>query len=470
MPKHFTANHPFRFPLLLLAALCVGTPACVLAEIADGQTTLAAPATQPQSAVVHPDWSYNASIYEVNIRQYTPQGTFKAFQEHLPRLEEMGVGILWLMPIHPIGELNRKGTVGSHYAVKDYRKVNPEYGTMDDFKALVAEAHERGMRVILDWVPNHTAWDNALTVEHPDWYTKDEQGNFAPPVPDWNDVIDLNYDSEDLWRYMLDSLAYWVREGDVDGYRVDVAGMVPLDFWAQARRELSQIKPVFLLAEWDAPEAHNDAYDMTYSWGLNGVFHGIVKGEKTADDLWAYLKGESESFSPEAIRMYFTSNHDENSWNGSAVERYGDAAEVFAVLTLTLDGMPLVYSGQEAGIDRKLAFFDKDEIEWADHPMTEVYSTLLNLRKTNKALAVGGLGGEVTPIKSFTEGLFGFTRERDGDGVVVVVNLTDQPQRVALTTGPRPDVYQDVFTGEHVDLNEGFEVNLAPWGYRVLKR
>ncbi len=480
MLKTTTPVWALGLSMTLIAALCLWSPTHLAAdtpatapEIApasapDTPTAPVAPTAQPASTVVHPDWSYNASIYEVNIRQHTLQGTFKAFQAHLPRLQKMGVGILWLMPIHPIGELNRKGTLGSHYAVKDFRKVNPDYGTLDDFKALVDDAHERGMRIILDWVPNHTAWDNPLTLEHPDWYTKDDQGNFTPPVPDWNDVIDLDYDHPGLNRYMLDSLAYWVREADIDGYRVDVAGMVPLEFWAQARQELSEIKPVFLLAEWDDPAAHRDAYDMTYAWSLNGVFHRIVAGKATPKDLWAHLKEEDTRIDDQAIRMYFTSNHDENSWNGSAIERYGDAAEAFAVLTLTLDGMPLVYNGQEAGLDRRLAFFDKDPIDWADHSMAEVYTKLLNLRKANKALAVGGRGGAVKQMDQGSKEFFSFTRQRDGDGVVVTVNLTDQPIEVMLMHPPLGSGdYTDALTGEVVLLKPGTKITLKPWGYRV---
>ncbi len=434
--------------------------------------TLDAPKAQAASSVVHPEWCYQASIYEVNIRQYTPEGTINAFREHLPRLQDMGVGILWLMPIHPIGEVNRKKTLGSYYAVKDFRQVNPEFGTMQDFKALVDEAHERGMRVILDWVPNHTAWDNHLTVDHPDWYTKDEHGNFTPPVPEWDDVIDLDYDNKQLWRYMLDSLAFWVREAGVDGYRVDVAGMVPLEFWVQARQELNEIKPVFLLAEWDDPAAHKAAYDMTYAWSLNGVFHDIVEGKKIASDLWTHLQDEDSKYADEDIRMYFTSNHDENSWHGSAIERYGDAAEVFAVITLTLDGMPLVYSGQEAGNDRRLKFFSKDQITWREHPMADVYKTLINLRKANPALALGGRGGAVKRIDNHTFGneLFAFEREASGHKVIVLANLTDHERTIMYSEPDTDEPMVNVFTGKPIDPDEGLFLKLEPWGYRVFAR
>ena len=442
----------------LNATLLADSPAAIEAE----------PKAAPTSTVIHPEWAYPATIYEVNIRQYTPEGTINAFREHLPRLQDMGVGILWLMPINPIGEQNRKETLGSYYAVKDYRKVNPEFGTLEDFKALVDEAHQRGMHIILDWVPNHTAWDNPLTLEHPDWYTKDKAGNFTPPVPDWDDVIDLNYDNKELWRYMIDSLAYWVREADVDGYRVDVAGMVPLAFWAQARNELTRIKPVFLLAEWDDPSAHTDAYDMTYAWSLNGVFHDIVQGEKTASNLWAYLAEDEARFPDDAIRMYFTSNHDENSWNGSAIERYGDAAEVFAVLTFTLNGMPLIYSGQEAGNDRRLDFFNKDQITWQDHPLANVYKTLANLRKNNPALAIDGRGGKVIPFCDKTQAdVFAFTRKRNDHAVLVIANLTDQSVEPMLNSHPGVHGLTDVFTGERFAHKPGEKIQLGPWQYKV---
>ena len=215
----------------------------------------------PVSKVVHPEWSKNANIYEVNIRQYSPEGTFNAFTDDLPRLQAMGVDIIWLMPIHPIGELNRKGTLGSYYAVQDFNAVNPEFGTEEDLRALVNKAHELGMKVILDWVANHSAWDNVWTINK-EWYTLDEEGNFVPPIEDWSDVIDFNYDNPELREAMLSALEYWVREFDIDGYRCDVAGMVPTDFWVHAHTELDKIKDVFMLAEDGEPELLLEAFDM----------------------------------------------------------------------------------------------------------------------------------------------------------------------------------------------------------------
>ena len=263
------------------------------------------------------EWSANQSIYEVNIRQYSVEGTFKAFEKHLPRLKKMGVGILWFMPIHPIGAKNRKGSLGSYYSVKDYMAVNPEFGTMEDFKHLVREIHGLEMIVIIDWVANHTAWDNSLTINHPDWFTRDQEGNFVSPVPDWTDVIDLNYDHPELRAYMIEALKFWVEEVDIDGFRCDVAEMVPLDFWRKARLELDKIKSVFMLAEGESPDLYNNGFDMTYDWNLFHLMNDVAKGKKTAVDLQSYLDKEHGTFGKADYRMTFTSNHDENTWNGT---------------------------------------------------------------------------------------------------------------------------------------------------------
>ena len=419
--------------------------------------------------VTHPDWSYNQSIYEVNLRQYSPGGTFAEFEEHLPRLKDLGVGILWFMPINPIGEKNRKGSLGSYYSVKDYYGVNPEFGTLEDFERLVAEIHDMGMYVIIDWVANHTAWDNALTKEHPEWFIRDIHGDFVPPVPDWSDVIDLNYGDPGLWRYMIDAMEFWVRDVDVDGFRCDVAGMVPLEFWNVARAELDSIKPVFMLAEWEAPEAHDFAFDMTYSWNLYHLMNKIAKQVVPASAIGVYLERERDTYSPDAYRMLFTSNHDENSWNGTAFERLGDAAPTLAVLCATLEGMPLVYSGQEAGLNKRLEFFEKDLIPWQDHPMGEIYTALLNLKKENRALWNGDMGGEPQWIHTSDDNaVFAFLREKEGDRVLVLLNLTPVDQMVSLKDERCAGDYKEAFSGETVTVYPQVGVGLLPWGYVVL--
>ena len=421
------------------------------------------------SEVKHPAWSCDATIYEVNLRQYSPGGTFGEFAQHLPRLKAMGVKILWLMPVNPIGVLNRKGTLGSYYSVRDYLAVNPEYGTRDDFKSLVAQAHALGMYVIIDWVANHTAWDNPLTIEHPDWYSRDAAGKFTPPVPDWADVIDLNYDSQDLRRYMIDAMKSWVAECGIDGFRCDVAEMVPLDFWVAARAELEQVKPVFMLAEGEAAALHERAFDATYGWQLFRLMREISEGAASAVDIWAYLDGDGAAYAADAYRMYFTSNHDENSWNGTAYEMFGDGARAFAVLAATLDGIPMVYSGQEAGLKHRLAFFDKDSIAWADDEFAGLYATLLNLKQANRALWNGDSGGAVERVKTSNDGaVFAFVRKRGDDRVLVEANLSQRTQKVELRGKSFAGAYTDVFTNKPTSLGDGTWVKLEPWTYRVL--
>lgn len=274
-----------------------------------------------------PDWAYNATIYEVNLRQFTEEGTFKAFEEHLPRLKELGVDILLLMPIHPIGELNRKGSLGSYYSVKDYTDVNPELGTLNEFRDLVNKIHSLEMYVIIDWVANHTAWDNVWVEKHPEFFTQDENGNFVPPVEDWSDVIDLNFENKELWEKMADALKFWVEEFNIDGYRCDVAGMVPVEFWNYVRPRLDEIKPVFMLAEWDTPDMHFEAFDMTYDWELHKIMNRIYSKETSVKDLINHLAQDRNRYPEYAIRMQFTDNHDENTWNGTVFERLGEAVE-----------------------------------------------------------------------------------------------------------------------------------------------
>lgn len=422
-----------------------------------------------KSHVEQVDWSKNATIYEVNIRQFTEEGTFNSFAEHLPRLKEMGVDILWLMPIHPIGELNRKGTLGSYYSVKDFKKVNPEFGTFDDFKSLVYKAHELGMYVIIDWVANHAAWDNNLVETNPEFFTKDSLNNFVPPVPDWSDVIDFDYENKELWEYMIGALKFWVEEYNIDGYRCDVAGMVPTEFWNKARKELDAIKPIFMLAEWESPELHEYAFDMTYAWDLHHLMNDIAKGEKSAADLDDYWKQEKKEYPANAYRMVFTSNHDENSWNGTVFERMGDAAEAMLILACTVEGMPLVYSGQEAGMNKRLDFFEKDLIEWKEHKFYDLYKRLFELKKTNTALWNGNFGGEIKKVKNGNdENIYSFTREKNGDKIFVIINLSSETQTAKFNDRTLTGSYNNVINNETVTLTGSDEFNLAPWSCKVL--
>jgi glycosidase len=402
-------------------------------------------AQQPTSAtMVHAPWTRSANIYEVNIRQYTKEGTFNAFATHLPRLRKMGVDILWLMPVHPIGVKNRKGTLGSYYAVRDYTAVNPEFGTMDDFKRLVKQAQGLGMRVIIDWVANHTAFDNPWTVQHKDWYLKDAKGEIFPvtytegPEPEyWTDVTGLDWTQKGLWKGMTDAMAFWVREAGIDGFRCDVAAKVPTAFWEQARVELEKIRPMFMLAEAWQPELHGKAFDMTYGWDSLGVFKDIAKGKSDARALRALFEKPPVAYPQHAYRMRFTSNHDENSWHGSDVEHYGKAFQAMAVLAATLPGMPLIYGGQEAGLDKRLEFFEKDPIVWKEHPNAQLYAWLLKLKHENPALWNGQYGGGLKFVETGNDKVVSYRREKDRNVVAVTVNLSGVEQQFAGAGGKR---------------------------------
>lgn len=422
------------------------------------------PATGTEDSM-HPEWSRDATIYEVNVRQYTPEGTFSAFMEHLPRLQELGVEILWFMPIHPIGEKNRKGTLGSYYSVQDYKKVNPEFGTLEDFRELVSRSHEMGFRVIIDWVANHTAWDHPWVTEHPEWYTSDSAGNLVSPF-DWSDVVDLNYEERELWYAMAEALIYWVEEADIDGYRCDVAGMVPLEFWEYARTELDSIKPVFMLAEAEQPEHHHEAFDMSYAWEIHHIMNRIAAGEEDEDKLWGVLQKNDSVFPEDSYRMLFLTNHDENSWNGTIEERLGESAEAFAVLTFTLPGMPLIYSGQEAGLDKRLEFFEKDTIDWSKGETTfDFYSKLVDLKTENRALLNGTAGGEAVRIDA-GEGILAFSREKEGNEVVVIANLTGEEREVAFSGFDLP-AQDQIYMRQGTETTEANGITMAPWAYIV---
>lgn len=417
----------------------------------------------------HPEWSKNASIYQINTRQFTPEGTFNAAKEQLSRLKALGVDIIWLMPIHPIGEKNRKGTLGSPYAVKDYYGVNPEFGTLEDLKSFVKEAHAQGMYVILDWVANHTAWDNHLVEEYPEWYARDWKGDFRPtPWWDWSDIIDLDYKNEALRKYMTDAMTYWVKEADIDGYRCDVAGFVPIEFWDNVRAELNQIKEVFMLAEWESRDLHAKAFDMTYAWSWNEAVHAICTGKADLSRLFVYYSWNESAFPEDAMRMTFVSNHDKNAWEGTMYEQFGDGLEAAIVLSVVGEGMPLIYNGQEAGNARRLAFFEKDPIEWQPHPMGDLYQKLFHLLKENTALWHAPWGARMIAVPNDKPTkVLSFVRQNEQDKVFCVINFSAEVQEVQLQESLYYGDYKDFFTGEEVALSTPKTMKLDPWAYKV---
>ncbi len=382
-------------------------------------------------------WARQANIYEVNLRQFSVEGTFSAFEYHLPRLQQMGVDILWFMPIQPIGAKNRKGGWGSYYSCRDYTAINPEFGTLADFKRVVNRAHALGMHVIIDWVANHTAWDHAWASEHPAWYKKDAHGDIHAytyratadsEAEYWTDVVGLDFTQKDLWPAMTDAMLYWLRETNIDGFRCDVASLVPTPFWEQARDALERVKPVFMLAESDAPDLHVRAFDMTYDWRLYDALKLIAAGKAGVQSLRDWWRYECATYPRDAYRMRYTANHDSNSWHGHDVEFYGEAFKAMAVLAATLPGMPLIYGGQEAVFDRKLAFFEKDTINWNNYSLQDFYAGLLQLKRAHPALANGELGNALEWLSS-DDSVAAYVRGQGDARIRVVVNFSGRKNK-----------------------------------------
>ncbi|MDF0720482.1 alpha-amylase family glycosyl hydrolase [Kaistella sp. PBT33-4] len=421
----------------------------------------------------NPDWVKNATVYEVNIRQFSAEGTFREIEKQLPRLKEMGIDIIWLMPIHPIGELNRKGSLGSPYSVKDFKGINPEFGTEADFRNLVQAVHRQGMYVILDWVANHSSLDSNLVAEHPEFYKKSRNGRFRPtPWRDYDDIIELDYDQPELRKYMTEAMKYWVREFDIDGLRCDMASFVPRDFWENVRTELETLKPVFMLAEAEDRDLHSKAFDATYNWALWNHLHAIAQGRSNAKILAeAYLAEHVSIFPKEGIRLNFIDNHDKNSWEGNSVSNFGNALEAATVFTVLMDGMPLVYNGQEAGLSRSLKFFDRDPIEWKTHRNSNLYTTLFNLKHRNRGLWNGRFGGEMERVTNdCMEHIISLVREKEGDKVLAVFNLSPKKVNVTLDTSEHAGTYTELFSGSDKILLKSCHLELEPWGYLVLFR
>lgn len=428
---------------------------------------------QPRSYVEisTPEWVKNATLYELNIRQFSEEGNFKAIEEQLPRLKKLGIDIIWLMPIHPIGELHRKGSLGSYYSVKNYFEVNPEFGTEEDFKSLVKKIHDEGMFVILDWVANHTSWDNTLVAEHPEWYTRSRKNTFqSTRWRDYDDIIELDYSHPELRRYMTDALKYWISEFDIDGYRCDIASFVPLDFWENVRSELDTLKPVFMLAEGEDRDLHRKAFDATYNWTLWNILHQIALNHYSVKTLTeAYLAEHVSVFPKEALRMNFIDNHDKNSWEGTPSGNFGDALQAATVFTFMMDGIPLVYNGQEAGLDRSLEFFEKDPINWQTHDNAQLYATIFDLKHRNQALWNGRFGGEIVRIMNDKmDQIISFVREKNGHKVLTFINLSKDHVLAQFDTSFDKGSYESLFSGKEQIVDDTLIIDLEPWDYVVL--
>ena len=425
--------------------------------------------------VIHPGWSRNAVIYEVNLRQFTPEGTVNAFAQHLPRLKELGVDILWMMPINPISEKDRKGKLGSYYAVKNYKEFNPEFGTLDDFKSMVKKAQDMGLKVIIDWVPNHTGRDNVWVTEHPDYYKKDSLGNMIG-IYDWTDVYVLDYSNPETRKAMIDAMKFWLTDVGVDGFRCDVAMEVPTDFWNEARPQLQAVRPeLFMLAEATVPALQEIAFDMGYNWPMKDLFNEIAatsgqysfKGEngevrkfdeKHACDITTLLDKQAAEFPKDTYLMNMITNHDLNSWEGTEFERLGNLTDAFAVLSYTLPGMPLLYTGQETGMNRAFKFFEKDEApNW--EPRNEFftfYQKLNNLKHSQAALTAGIEGGPVVVYPVSSPDLYVFSRQSPDNAscVITMVNLGKDQINLEFSSDKKPELNEmkDYFTAKDAEM------------------
>lgn len=417
------------------------------------------------------DWCHNTNIYEVNLRQYTREGTFNAFSKELFRLKDMGVETLWFMPITPIAIKRRLGTLGSYYACSDYTNTNPEFGTIEDFKNLVKTAHQMGFKVLIDWVANHTGYDHIWTKKNPDFYKKNDTGNFYD-AHGWEDVIDLNYDNYQMRSAMIDAMHFWVTECNIDGFRCDMANLVPLDFWKEARMHLDAQKKLFWLAECEEP-AYHSVFDTTYAWKLLHTMEAYWRKEISIRQIENILGFYNINFPAYVFHLFFTSNHDENSHSGSEYERIGDAVKVFAILICTWhSSIPLIYSGQEAANKKRLSFFDKDVIDWNNHyPLHDFYKTLFQLRKTNPALGTTDEKSATIRIITDTDDkLFGFLRKNKDNEVLIFLNLSQDYYWMHLTDEKVKGIFKNVFTNELNDITKNRYFEMRPWDFYIYEK
>lgn len=432
--------------------------------------TILSCATQNTAKMELPqDWKHTTNIYEVNLRQYTNEGTFVAFSKELPRLKAMGVKTLWFMPITPISQKERKGSLGSPYAAQDYTAINPEFGNLQDFKNLVKEAHQMGFKVIIDWVANHTGWDHVWTKSHPEYYLHDADGNFHR-ASGMDDIIELDYSKPELRTAMIDAMKFWVKETDIDGFRCDLASWVEVDFWQQARPEVEKIKPLFFLGEFDELEnpEYGKVFDASYSWAWMHKTEDYYKQNQPLQELRDLLM-KYAALGDQSMRAWFTSNHDENTWNGSEYEKYGAIAKPLAVFSATWDGLPLMYSGQELPNKKRLEFFEKDAIQWTGtYELNNFYKTLFDLKAKNPALRGGDPQATTQFIKTSAEDkILGFLRTNGENEVLVLLNMSKEPVDFTLDDAAVSGDFREAFTAENRDFSQNKSFKMPVSGYAV---
>ena len=424
--------------------------------------------------IQHASWSYDAVIYEMNIRQLTEKGDIKSAMRHLQHLKNIGVDAVWLMPIYPIGEVDRKGTLGSYYSISDYQAVNPEFGTIADFDAFVAEAHRLGLKVILDWVANHTARDAKWLKERPmSWYERDENG--AAKIPwDWSDTAKLNYANHEVWQGQIEAMKFWLTEHHIDGFRCDMAMLVPTEFWREVRHKLKSVKnDIFLLAEAEGPEFFDNAFDACYGWAIHHTMVDVAQSKVRACELRNRIYELLNNYPADSMHLSFTSNHDEKSWSGSEQSRFGEALKAMTALSFVLPkSLPLIYTGQEYGYNHSFAFFDKDTMpQFDDNETTALYRKLCALKHEYSALNSADAGGKFIEIgNNAPDCLLTFVREDIQGRVVVVANLSPYRVFTDFHTGIYADEYADILEGGTATLYEHTWGDMEPWSIRLLAR
>lgn len=417
------------------------------------------------------EWKHTTNIYEVNIRQYTKEGTFRAFEKEMPRLKNMGVKTLWFMPVTPIAQKNKKGSLGSPYAASDYTSINPEFGTMDDFKHLVNEAHRLGFKVIIDWVANHTGWDHVWTKTNPEFYLQ-ENGDFKM-ASGMDDIIELDYENQEMRKAMIDAMKFWIEETDIDGFRCDLASWVTVDFWKEARPEVEKTKPLFWIGEFDELESpeYGKIFDASYSWKWMHKSAEFYKENQLIHELTDLLRKYSQ-IGDSSMRAWFTTNHDENSWNGTEYEKYGDITKPMAIFSATWNGIPLLYSGQELPNLKRLEFFEKDPIEWTNNcQMSDFYKILLNLKSSNPALR-GGDSNVVTYLlnTSANDKIFAYIRKNKWNEVLVVLNFSKENVEFTIEDENVAGAFKNIFDGTKRDFNNGKNFSFKVSDYAVFEK
>jgi len=413
----------------------------------------------------HPAWIMQGNIYEVNVRQYTREGSLKAFAKHLDRLKSMGVQTLWFMPLSPISRVDRKGTLGSYYAVSDYTAINPEFGTMKDWMELVTEVHKKGMKVIIDWVPNHTGADNRWLTEHPDFFVKDSTGK-AAMAKDWADTRQLDYSNPVMEDSMIAAMKFWLVKSDIDGFRCDVAWNVPGSFWKKCITQLRSLKNIFMLAEGDSSYLPENGFDAVYPWHMFHMMEKIAKGDRPAFALDSIQSQDVLRYPPHTIQMYFTSNHDENSWNKADYGSFpGRVHAPFAVFTQTMvNGVPLIYSGQEEPVLRAIQFFEKDPITFGKFGRAKFYKTLLDLRRSSPALAADASFRKVNAGDE--RAVYAFVRGKGSYKVLVILNLSNSEQSITIRDKSLMGNPLNVFMARK-EVLDNKPWKIEPWGYVI---